>query len=154
MSNKEKLIGVFVSALGIAAEVAESAVFKETPGWDSVGHVNLMNEIEETFDVSLEPDDILDFKSFEIGKGLLNYAHDVFINLLNGLHLVMEISLMAHLIWCLYMYINKVIFILCKCLYSGISLTLIISMQTTVSAIYFYNCHACSDSNTLKKINR
>lgn len=71
MSNKKKLIGVFVSALGIAAEVAESAVFKETPGWDSVGHVNLMNEIEEAFDVSLEPDDILDFKSFEVGMEIL-----------------------------------------------------------------------------------
>ena len=71
MSNREKLIGVFVSALGIAAEVAESAVFKETPGWDSVGHVNLMNEIEEAFDVSLEPDDILDFKSFEVGMEIL-----------------------------------------------------------------------------------
>jgi acyl carrier protein len=71
MSNKEKLIGVFVSALGIAAEVAESAVFKETSGWDSVGHVNLMNEIEEAFDVSLEPDDILDFKSFKDGVEIL-----------------------------------------------------------------------------------
>ena len=71
MSNREKLKEVFASALGISEEVAESAVFKETPGWDSVGHVNLMNEIEESFDVSLEPDDILDFKSFEIGKGIL-----------------------------------------------------------------------------------
>lgn len=71
MANKEKLINVFVSALGIAADVAETAVFKETPGWDSVGHVNLMNEIEETFDISLEPDDILDFKSFKIGKEIL-----------------------------------------------------------------------------------
>lgn len=71
MANKEKLISVFVSALGIAAEATENAVFKETPGWDSVGHVNLMNTIEETFDVSLEPDDILDFKSFEIGKEIL-----------------------------------------------------------------------------------
>ena len=71
MSNKEKLIGVFVSALGIAVEVAESAVFKETSGWDSVGHVNLMNEIEEAFDVSLEPDDILDFKSFKDGMEIL-----------------------------------------------------------------------------------
>ena len=71
MSNKEKLIEVFVSALGITADVAETAVFKETAGWDSVGHVNLMNAIEETFDVSLEPDDILDFKSFKIGKEIL-----------------------------------------------------------------------------------
>ena len=71
MSNREKLIGVFISALGIAAEIAESAVFKETPGWDSVGHVNLMNEIEEAFDISLEPDDILDFKSFKVGVDIL-----------------------------------------------------------------------------------
>lgn len=78
MSNREKLIGVFVSALGIAAEVAESAVFKETPGWDSVGHVNLMNEIEEAFDVSLEPDDILDFKSFEVGIEILKKYGVVF----------------------------------------------------------------------------
>ena len=71
MSNREKLKEVFVSALGIAAEVAESAVFKETSGWDSVGHVNLMNEIEEVFDISLEPDDILDFKSFKVGVEIL-----------------------------------------------------------------------------------
>ena len=71
MSNREKLKEVFASALGISEEVAESAVFKETSGWDSVGHVNLMNEIEEAFDVSLEPDDILDFKSFKVGVDIL-----------------------------------------------------------------------------------
>ena len=71
MANKEKLIEVFVSALGITADDTETAVFKKTPGWDSVGHVNLMNAIEETFDISMEPDDILDFKSFQIGKEIL-----------------------------------------------------------------------------------
>lgn len=71
MSNNEKLVNVFVSSLGIPAAEAEYAVFKETKGWDSVGHVNLMNAIEEEFDVSIEPDDILDFKSFAIGKEIL-----------------------------------------------------------------------------------
>ena len=71
MSDNGKLINVFVSSLGISAGDVESAVFKETKGWDSVGHVNLMNAIEEAFDVSLEPDDILDFKSFELGKDIL-----------------------------------------------------------------------------------
>lgn len=71
MSNLEKLINVFASSLGIAADEAECAVFKESKGWDSVGHVNLMNAIEEEFDVSLEPDDILDFKSFAVGKEIL-----------------------------------------------------------------------------------
>ena len=71
MSDIGKLINVFVSSLGISAGEVESAVFKETNGWDSVGHVNLMNAIEEAFDVSLEPDDIIDFKSFELGKDIL-----------------------------------------------------------------------------------
>ena len=71
MSNNEKLVNVFVSSLGIPAAEAETAVFKETRKWDSVGHVNLMNAVEETFDVSLDADDILDFKSFNIGKEIL-----------------------------------------------------------------------------------
>ena len=71
MTNCEKLVNVFVSSLGIKPDEAERAMFKETKGWDSVGHVNLMNAIEEEFDISLEPDDILDFKSFSIGKEIL-----------------------------------------------------------------------------------
>ena len=71
MTNHEKLVNVLVASLGIAPEDAGHAVFKETKGWDSVGHVNLMKAIEEGFDVSLEPDDILDFKSFAVGKEIL-----------------------------------------------------------------------------------
>ena len=71
MSNKEKLIDIFATTFGLTPDEAEGAVFKNTPAWDSVGHVNLMNAIEEGFDISLEPDDILDFKSFAIGLKLL-----------------------------------------------------------------------------------
>lgn len=68
MDIRQKLIEVFVAALGVSAAEAESAAFKVTRQWDSVGHVNLMNAVEEAFDISLDPDDIMDFKSF--GKGL------------------------------------------------------------------------------------
>ena len=68
---KERLIEVFVSTLGVTAVEAEAAAFKTTRQWDSVGHVNLMNAVEEAFDISLEPDDIMDFKSFEEGLGIL-----------------------------------------------------------------------------------
>ena len=71
MSNKEKLIDIFVATFGLTPEEAEHAVFKNTPAWDSVGHVNLMNASEEGFDISIDPDDILDFKSFEIGVKIL-----------------------------------------------------------------------------------
>ena len=68
---KEKLKEVFVSALEIPLAEVETAEFKVTREWDSVGHVNLMNAIEEAFEISLEPDDILDFKSFKEGLEIL-----------------------------------------------------------------------------------
>ncbi len=73
---KEKLLNIFVSTLGIPAANVPSAVFKESIEWDSVGHVNLINAIEETFGVSLEPDDILDFKSYEKGLEILSKYMD------------------------------------------------------------------------------
>ena len=68
---KEKLKEVFVSALEIPLAEVETAEFKVTREWDSVGHVNLINAIEEAFDISLEPDDILDFRSFSVGLGII-----------------------------------------------------------------------------------
>lgn len=68
---KEKLIEVFVSTLGVNAVEAETTAFKTTRQWDSVGHVNLMNAVEEAFDISLDPDDIMDFKSFAEGLKIL-----------------------------------------------------------------------------------
>ena len=68
---KEKLKEVFVSALEIPLAEVETAEFKVTREWDSVGHVNLMNAIEEAFEISLEPDDILDFRSFKEGLEIL-----------------------------------------------------------------------------------
>ena len=71
MDNKQKLIEVFVSTLGVNAAEAETAAFKTTRQWDSVGHVNLMNAVEEAFDISLDPDDIMDFKGFDQGVQIL-----------------------------------------------------------------------------------
>lgn len=68
---REKLVELFSSVLGIPASEVPVAEFKVTQQWDSVGHVNLMNAIEEEFDISLEPDDILDFRSFEKGMEIL-----------------------------------------------------------------------------------
>lgn len=71
MNNLEKLTEVFVSTLGIAVSDVPDAAFKVTKQWDSVGHVNLMTAIEESFGISLEPDDILDFRSYDAGLSIL-----------------------------------------------------------------------------------
>lgn len=68
---KEKLVAVFESVFGLSNAEVGSAAFKSTRQWDSVGHVNLMNAIEEAFGISLDPDDILDFRSFADGLKIL-----------------------------------------------------------------------------------
>lgn len=71
MSNIEKYNEIFVEALHLAPEEVKTAKFKETRQWDSVGHVNLISKIEETFDISLDPDDLMDLTSYDVGLQIL-----------------------------------------------------------------------------------
>ena len=41
-----------------AADVAADAAQEDVEGWDSVGHLNLMLMLEDTFDVQLEVSDM------------------------------------------------------------------------------------------------
>lgn len=47
------------------AAVPDDASIMETPGWDSVGHAQLMLALEETFDVTLDADAILELQSLD-----------------------------------------------------------------------------------------
>ena len=46
--------------------------YQDVESWDSVGHMILISTIEETFEIMLEPDDIIDFSSFEKGQEILS----------------------------------------------------------------------------------
>ena len=39
--------------------------------WDSIGHMTLMSGLEESFGITLETDDIIDFSSYKKGKEIL-----------------------------------------------------------------------------------
>lgn len=39
--------------------------------WDSVGHMELVAELEDAFDISMDTDDIIEFNSFEAGIKIL-----------------------------------------------------------------------------------
>ena len=45
--------------------------YQDIPEWDSVGHMNLMNSLEEHFGIELDIDDIIDFSSYERGQEIL-----------------------------------------------------------------------------------
>ncbi len=39
--------------------------------WDSIGHMGLIAELEDSLDISMEMDDIIDFSSYEKGKEII-----------------------------------------------------------------------------------
>jgi len=71
MTNIEKYTQAFVESFEIAADQAPTLKYQGIPAWDSVGHMGLMAKMEEAFDIMMEPDDIIDFSSFEKGKEIL-----------------------------------------------------------------------------------
>lgn len=77
MNNIEKYIQAFKDAFSVEAEQAKTLKYQEIPAWDSVGHMGLMAQIEEAFDIMMEPDDIIDFSSFEKGKEILSQKYSI-----------------------------------------------------------------------------
>ncbi len=71
MTNLEKYNKVFMDSLGISEEKLEGLEYQSIPDWDSVGHMDLIADLEEIFGISMETDDIIDFSSYEIGKEIL-----------------------------------------------------------------------------------
>lgn len=72
MSNKDKYDKVFMDSFSIdKAKVGKNLVYESISEWDSVGHMGMIAEIEESFGVMLETDDIIDFSSYEKGIEIL-----------------------------------------------------------------------------------
>lgn len=72
MSNLEKYNQAFITALSIDASTLNSNLnYQDISEWDSVGHMALIAELEDTFDIMFETDDIIDFNSYEKGKEIL-----------------------------------------------------------------------------------
>ena len=71
MTNLEKYNKVFCESLEINEEKLAGLKYQDVETWDSVGHMNLMAELEEAFDIMMETDDIVDFSSYEKGKEIL-----------------------------------------------------------------------------------
>lgn len=71
MTNLEIYTKVFVDTFGISEDEAKVLKFQDIKAWDSVGHMGLIANLEEAFNIMMETDDIIDLNSFEKGKELL-----------------------------------------------------------------------------------
>ena len=72
MSNLEQLNGIFCEVFSVDAN-ALSAGFdnKSVEGWDSVRQLSLTSSVEDAFDIMLDPEDILEFTSYDNAKAIL-----------------------------------------------------------------------------------
>lgn len=71
MSNIEKYTNAFISSFEITKEEAQNLKYQDIKAWDSVGHMGLIANLEETFDIMMETEDIIELSSFEKGKEIL-----------------------------------------------------------------------------------
>lgn len=72
MSNIDKYKKTFIDSLSLEASLFNEKIkYNEIPEWDSIGHMTLMSNLEEAFNISMETDDIIDFSSYKKGIEIL-----------------------------------------------------------------------------------
>jgi len=76
MTNIEKYNNAFMDAFQIEENQLAGLKYQQIELWDSVGHMTLVANLEDAFDIMMETDDIIDLSSYEKGKEILanNYS--------------------------------------------------------------------------------
>jgi|TARA_Y100000031_G_scaffold57712_2_gene65416 acyl carrier protein len=71
MSNSEEYSKIFVKIFSINKSKLKKLKYQSVSQWDSVGHMSMISSLEETFKITMDIDDIVDFSSYEKGKKIL-----------------------------------------------------------------------------------
>ena len=72
MSNKKKYDEAFIESFSIDAnKLNEKLEYNSIETWDSIGHMQMIAELEDAFEIELEMDDIINFSSYNKGMEIL-----------------------------------------------------------------------------------
>lgn len=72
MTNLEQYNAIFTEVFGATTDQLGDDFSKETVSeWDSVHQLNIISLLEETFDLMLDPEDIMACTSYKAGKEIL-----------------------------------------------------------------------------------
>ena len=78
MSNVELLKKIFSESLKISfSQIIDTLEYNTISEWDSLGHMSIIANIEKTFDIMMDTDDIIDMNSFGKAKEILNKKYNV-----------------------------------------------------------------------------
>ena len=80
MTNLQKLKGAFARGLGLSeSKIPNNLEYNTIQEWDSVGHMALVAEIENEFEIMIDTQDVIDMSSFDKAKEIIQ-KYDVNIN--------------------------------------------------------------------------
>lgn len=63
MNTLEKVIEIVATTCDVdKSEVNENSTVGDFPAWDSVGHLSILSSVEETFDISFDPEEMMELE--------------------------------------------------------------------------------------------
>jgi acyl carrier protein len=72
MDLKKVYDQVFLECFGVEeSQLTAELTYQSVESWDSVGHMAMVAQLEDSFDIMLEMDDIIDFSSYTVGIEIL-----------------------------------------------------------------------------------
>lgn len=77
MTNLEKYDKAFCDSFEITEDKLSGLQYQQIELWDSVGHMTLVANLEDAFDIMMETDDIIDLSSYEKGKEILSDKYNI-----------------------------------------------------------------------------
>jgi acyl carrier protein len=76
--SETRLQEAFQTALDLPPDTEwQSLAYGQHEHWDSLGHMALVAEIEEAFDIMMETDDVIALSSYPVAIDLLRRRYDV-----------------------------------------------------------------------------
>jgi acyl carrier protein len=76
--SETRLQQAFQTALDLPADTEWSTLaYAQHEHWDSLGHMALVAEIEEAFDIMMDTDDVIAMSSYPVAVDLLKTRYDV-----------------------------------------------------------------------------
>ena len=72
MSNKDNYDRVFIESFDLDEDkLNDKLEYNSIEAWDSIGHMQMIAELEDAFEIEFEMDDIIDFSSYNKGFEIL-----------------------------------------------------------------------------------
>lgn len=63
METLEKVIEIIAGICDVEkSEINENSTIGDFPAWDSVGHLTILSSVEEAFDISFEPEEMMELE--------------------------------------------------------------------------------------------